>query len=205
MSAIKRPGGVACDRPTIEPAPIPGKRFVQLTRGKWATVDEADFAEARKYIWHAFVTGTGKSRTYASSMMGVSGGFCMLLHRLVLQNAGVVSSQDTKLDIDHINGDGLDCSRSNLRLVTRSQNLYNRRASKLKKKSKYKGVSTAPGGRWGAGVGDIYAASIKTKTRHLGCFKTEVDAAECYDEAARHYFGEFACVNFPKTGERGCL
>lgn len=205
MSAIKRPGGVVCDRPTVEPDAIPGKRFVQLTRGLWAKVDEIDFAEARKYIWHAFITGTGKSRTYAASMMGIPGGFYMLLHRLVMQNSGAASALDTRLDIDHINGDGLDCSRKNLRLVTRSQNLYNRRASKMAKKSKYKGVCTAPGGLWRASIRDIYATSSKTKTRHLGCFKTEVDAAECYDEAARHYFGEFCCVNFPREGERGCL
>jgi len=98
--------------------------------------------------------------------------------------------------VDHINGDGLDNRRANLRLATHAQNGRNRR--KIKKGiSKYKGVSWEEStGKWRALI------HVDRKKISLGCYKDEVTAAKVYDKAAKKYHGEFARLNFPRTKTR---
>ena len=91
------------------------------------------------------------------------------------------------LVVDHINHDGLDNRRSNLRLATYAQNAANRRRGKTN--SGYKGV-TWTGTAWSA------AAFVRGKRRHLGTFGTPADAARAYDRAIQNEYGEFACTNF---------
>lgn len=87
--------------------------------------------------------------------------------------------------VDHINGDTLDCRRSNLRLTDRHGNARNRRGNR-NSKSGFKGVRVR-GSRF---VSVIQGASV-------GRFPTAVEAARAYDEAARRLYGEFAFCNFP--------
>lgn len=114
-----------------------------------------------------------------------------LLHRVVMAPpAGTL--------IDHINGDGMDNRRSNLRVCTYAENNRNRRKRKVRA-SAYKGVSRSP-----ESAKKPWRASIKRpegKQTHLGCFWTEEEAARAYDDAARELFGEFACPNFPQAGD----
>lgn len=93
---------------------------------------------------------------------------------------------------DHINGDGLDNRRANLRKATSVQNACNRRLSS-ENTSGFKGVSRKTGSaRW--------TARIKTqgKAIHLGYFSTPQEAARAYDMAARELHGAFAHLNFPR-------
>lgn len=102
------------------------------------------------------------------------------MHRLVMGHPAV--------RVDHINHDGLDNRRANLRLATGSQNGGNQ----LPKggSSAYKGVSFhKAAGKW----------SAKFRNHHIGLFASEVDAAKAYDTAALEYWGDFALVNFPKA------
>lgn len=96
---------------------------------------------------------------------------------------------------DHINGNGLDNRRANLRPV---QSLENNRNSRKPKSfrgrlptSKYKGVSMHQG-RWRSCI------KVSYRQVHLGMFAAEIDAALAYDEAARRYHGDFAALNFPE-------
>ena len=109
------------------------------------------------------------------------------------------------LDVDHRNGNKLDFQKLNLRSCTKSQNQHNRRKTKGKTSSRYKGVCFNKVKRkWQASIGltDIFG---RRASRTLGYFKVGEDAAKAYDTAARYYFREFACLNFAEKGEQSCL
>lgn len=92
---------------------------------------------------------------------------------------------------DHINHNGLDNRKANLRPATRAQNSYNRKKYANNSYSKYKGVSfKKKGQKWSAQI------SINNKMKFLGYFHREKDAAKAYDAAARKLHGEFASLNF---------
>jgi hypothetical protein len=94
--------------------------------------------------------------------------------------------------IDHINGNGLDNRRANLRICTYSQNNCNTKA-KVKGASKYRGVSKSRKSDtpWQA---KIY---VRRKQIVLGFYKTQYEAALAYDSAARKHHRRFATLNFP--------
>jgi len=96
--------------------------------------------------------------------------------------------------VDHINGNGLDNRRSNLRIATSQQNNRNRKICNLNT-SGFKGVRLDRN-KWRADI------RIDGKRKNLGRFVNPEAAAAAYDEAARKYFGEFATLNFPKSGEQ---
>jgi hypothetical protein len=91
--------------------------------------------------------------------------------------------------VDHINGDGLDNRRCNLRFATQAQNQANQRSARGSS-SMFKGVGWfKQTKRW--------VARIKKdkKEYHLGYFDDEIKAAEAYDIKAKELFGEFAKLN----------
>jgi len=93
--------------------------------------------------------------------------------------------------VDHIDHDGLNNQRSNLRRATRSQNNHNQRP-RYGGTSQYKGVSLyKQRGKWFA------LLRIDGRLIYLGLFDDEVEAALAYDRHARIEFGEFAYLNFP--------
>lgn len=98
---------------------------------------------------------------------------------------------------DHVNRDGLDNRRANLREATHAENVRNARR-RSDNQSGFKGVTWHKQCR-------KWNAQIRTGAdrRHLGLFSTPDAAARAYDEAAREMFGEFAGLNFPGAGERG--
>jgi phage-related protein len=92
---------------------------------------------------------------------------------------------------DHVDGNGLHNYMSNLRIVSASQNAANRR--KFLSRSGYKGVYwNKPTSKW------LVQICVNYKKIHLGLYEQSIDAAVAYDLAALKYFGEFACLNFPR-------
>jgi hypothetical protein len=98
--------------------------------------------------------------------------------------------------VDHINGNGLDNRRKNLRLCTATENARNRQRKKSTV-SRYKGVSLhskPPEGRpWQAQI------CVDGAAMHLGFYAAEDEAARVYDAAAQKHFGAFARLNFKRA------
>lgn len=152
------------------------ERYIKLSSGQYTVVDADDYADLSKSKWHVF-TSPERNTSYAQSRRNSK---TVRMHRLVT-NAG------RGQHVDHINRDGLDNRKSNLRLATRSQNQANSTKQK-NNKSGYKGVH-ADGKKW------------RARLRHngvnyyLGLFKNPVDAAKAYDAKAFELSGAFALLN----------
>jgi hypothetical protein len=169
-------------------------RKIPLTKGKYAIVDPDDYERLSKSKWIAF---SGTRTFYAlrwSKQENGSKRHHVRMHRVIMQ-------PPKGMLVDHINHNGLDNRKANLRLATQSQNSCNKRKTISKTVSRYKGLALYPnrGKRWAARI------RINERLKHLGSFEDETEAARAYDRAARKYHGEFATLNFPqKQGRSIC-
>lgn len=148
-----------------------------------AKIDPEDYEEISQCKW--YIKKPKKSR-YSRYAINGKGEF---LHREIMNPPKGIA-------IDHINGDGLDNRRANLRIADACQNQWNQRR-KENGTSKFKGVS------WCTRV-KKWAIQIcyKQKFIWLGYYDDEVEAARAYDRAAVKYFGVFARLNFPLASQR---
>ncbi|MGA2915999.1 MAG: AP2 domain-containing protein [Sedimentisphaerales bacterium] len=159
-------------------------RKIKLTKGKFAKVDPEDYHKLAQYDWHL---EESKNRKNCYAVQYEDSRY-VKMHRVIMNApAGKI--------VDHINGDGLDNTKRNLRIATYAQNSYNKR---LKKKgtSKYKGVYFyKQTNKWASHI------NYNNKRLHLGYFDNEQDAARAYDNAAKIYHGDFAVLNFPDDSQ----
>ena len=153
---------------------------IPLTQGKVALVDDADYAWLSQWKWYGVNVG---QNLYAVGRMG---------KRTLTYMHTAIMGKRAGFQIDHINRDGLDNRRENLRFATQSQNARNQ-AARRTNPTGLKGVTEVTrGGRWMARIG------TGTTQLFLGTFETPDAAARAYDEAARKYHGDFARLNFPQ-------
>jgi hypothetical protein len=158
-------------------------RRIDLGEGEWTILDPVDYYRFGNLKWT--ISGNGR-KFYAARFVKIGPGKTktLRLHREIM-------NPPPGLLVDHRNGDGLDNRRANLRLATRSQNMYNKPKTKSKTSSRFIGVSFDKGRRkWET---RIYYQKRKI---WLGRFDDEIDAAKAYDEAAKKYHEEFARLNF---------
>lgn len=155
-------------------------KTIPLTRGLVAIVDDEDFDRLRVYRWHAAVSQ--KNRTaYARRNEGTRK---IHMHRVILQ------APPSTL-VDHVNSNGLDNTRGNLRLCTRAENCRHCRKSVRPKLSRFKGIT------WNKAAGKFQATIRLNRVSHyLGLFTSELAAAQAYDAAARQLHMTFALTNF---------
>lgn len=155
---------------------------IELTRGLFAIIDDEDFEEISKHQWFAVPAKTKKHRNgldfYAAAKINSKS---VRMHNFILKPS-------KGYEADHIDGNFLDNRRSNLREATRSQNCQNRKPRNDKVHSKYKGVDFHKG---------KYRARVTKngKTKELGYFASEEEAARAYDQAASNLFGAFVRIN----------
>lgn len=137
-------------------------------------VDEENYNDLMKYQWCI-------SRGYVH---GIVDSKIIRLHRHVLNYNG-------KDVVDHINNNPLDNRKCNLRIVTSKQNSMNKKSSK-NSTSEYIGVSWEKSrNKW------ITSITINNKSKFLGRFKDEKEAAKARDIATIKYYGEYGNLNFP--------
>lgn len=159
---------------------------IELTKGFFAQVDDEDFEQLNQFNWHARLDITKSNNCYAQRRdysKQLKKPKMIKMHRVIM---GVT---DPKIQIDHIDGNGLNNQKSNLRIASNAQNSYNSKKYK-NSLSPFKGVYFHKATRkWSARL------AFNKKRIYLGEFETELEAARAYNVAAKQYFGEFARIN----------
>ena len=160
---------------------------IKVGKTRVAIVDDADYEAVAAFKW----SFTGR---YACRHCS---GYAILMHRALLE------CPDDK-EVDHINGDGLDNRRVNLRVCTRLENAKNRGKSGHNT-SGYCGVyfdqfGVTEGRKFVRAKPWRAELNANKKRYRLGYFFSPVDAARAYDKAALEHHGAFARLNFPVPG-----
>ncbi len=146
---------------------------IQLSNGGVALVDDEDFEEMNKIRWFHFQTN---GNTYAITKLQdkqTKQRKTKYMHRLVL-------GAPSHMQVDHINHNGLDNRKSNLRLCTNKENQRNRRVQKNNKL----GVS----GVWRSGNKYGVSISVDGNRKHIGLFDTLEQATQSRKEAESKYW-----------------
>lgn len=150
---------------------------IQLSADKFALVDDDMFEELNRFKWTAKKfnkTWYAERKDHYKSVY---------MHRLIM-------NAQNGLQVDHIDMNGLNNTRENLRICTRAENARNR-IENSNSTSGYKGVSfSKQRNKFESKI------TINGKTIHLGRFSTKEEAAKAYDKKALELFGEFARTNF---------
>lgn len=155
-------------------------KLIPLTQGKFAKIDDSDFESVSQFSWCAAKRGRGY---YADRKLNYANPHRALHSFLMNPPKG--------MQVHHMDGDGLNNQRSNLRIVTRRQNNQGFVRLRVGKKSIFRGVT------WNRKK-KLWIARITTsqKRLYLGSFKREEDAASAYNEAAlRNFWG--VCMSEP--------
>lgn len=168
----------------LSPLPLlsAGWRTIQLTKGLNTLVDLEDFIRFGHLKWYS-LPGTDTVYAARQSPVDYAGKQPHIrLHRLV-------NNTPEDFDTHHKNTDGRDNRRDNLETRTRIEHSQGRQKYK-KSSSRFKGVSYhKQTNKWQASI------CVDRNVLYLGCYLTEIEAAQAYDWGSREYHGEFGKTN----------
>jgi hypothetical protein len=148
---------------------------IPLNHGYVTLVDDEDVGKVSIGTWRL---RRNKNALYAVRSLRKGGHRTLYLHRFILD-------PPPHLEVDHINGNGLDNRRANLRLCTHERNCKNI-SKQARGRSRFRGV------RWDK---KISRWLVSCQGAYIGCFKDETEAARAYNSAASERFGAFARLN----------
>ena len=163
-------------------------RLIPLTRGKFAIVDPEDFERLNKHKWYVC---KGVNTFYAGRNIRIG------KKRLYIKMHREIINPPEHLLVDHINHNGWDNRKANLRPATHAQNNINRPyINRYNSPSKYKGVTWSKhANKWRVRV------ALNNRYESIGYFDNEIEAAKAYDKAAKKHHKEFAVLNFPENAK----
>lgn len=154
-------------------------KYINLTKGKTAIVDDEDFELLSQWKWQLYSGGYAR-RSYRKNGKSMN----VAMHRFILK-------LPKGLYTDHINGNRLDNRKENLRVCSYRENAYNR-VKRTGTSSIFKGVYWHKHNKaWLTGI-----RLKEGKLKVVGYFKNEIHAAMAYDIWAKELYGEFAKLNF---------
>ncbi|MCP4612863.1 MAG: hypothetical protein GY845_29570 [Planctomycetes bacterium] len=167
-----------------------GSMRIALGWNIYAIIDKQDAEEVCLYKWRC-MTNRCRGRVVSRYAITTIRNKTVLLHRFI-------NKTQEGLHTDHINGNGLDCRRSNLRAVSCAENSQNRVSVFRKNKMKYQGISEK-----NINGTKRYDVRIHVDGRqiYLGRFAKRRRAAEQYDYYAIKYYGEKAHINYEEKRE----
>lgn len=152
-------------------------------------VDNEDYFRLAQMKWQLLVRGSHTKRYYAINtyVRTIQSNKTIYAHRMVM------NAENNQM-IDHIDRNGLNNQKSNLRFCTGTENQANRVGWKYRKVKSFKGVSFNKGR-------NIWVANIGHNNRqfYIGGFKTKEEAAEAYNKIAIELKGQFARLNIVST------
>lgn len=159
---------------------------IKLSRGLTAIVDDEIYDFVNQFKWYAEKAKTGY---YAARGFYYLDEFGVKKHRIVKMHRQILGVLDESILVDHVDLNGLNNQKINLRKCNLIQNNRNRRSDR-NTTSKYKGVCLDKRRKkWRSNL------TINGKQIYLGSFDSEYEAAMVYNESAKINFGEFAYLN----------
>lgn len=156
--------------------------------GSVALVDNEDYEFLSQFVW-TLIEWRGKQ--YAKRKQRLSDDpypeyGTISMHSLILSGA---------VEVDHIDGNGLNNQRSNLREVTHAQNIQNQKVQR-RSKTGYRGVTYFPNcGQWKRKKPWRARIKVDGYDRTIGYYSTPEEAAKAWNEAALDAWGEYARLN----------
>lgn len=164
---------------------------IPLGHNVCAVVDKKDFIALSHFLWFEHDGYACRNLTIAEKAKG-------LQYRRKMQNH--LLKPKCGYTIDHINGNGLDNRRQNLRYATWHQQMCNRGPFNGRV---YKGVYLAKNCRQNTKLAKRWEAQIRVrgKLHQIGTFASMEEAALAYNRAAMQYFGSFARLNIITSAE----
>lgn len=157
-----------------------------LSQGKFALVDDEYYDDLNQFKWYAWAT---KRTWYAIRNLPKVNG----IRKSEKMHRRIMGIKNPKVHLDHRDRNGLNNQKKNIRFCNSKQNGSNRSKWKTKSTSNFKGVNAKK--YYTGTVSWIAQICVARQKIHLGCFKTEKEAAIAYNNAAIKHNGEFAYLN----------